>query len=102
AVPPDAAPPAAPSRAATAGKAGAGADSDVRARKSRLAPWEEQELEILPERISELEAEQASLAARLSDPELYRSGTEEAESIQQAIEAVEAQLESSYARWELL
>ena len=89
---------AAPSRPASADKE----DGGTRARKNRLAPWEEQELEALPERISELEAEQAGLAARLSDPDLYRSGTEEAESIQRAIEAVEAQLESSYARWELL
>ncbi len=77
-------------------------DAGTRTRKSRLAPWEEQELEALPERIGALEAEQAALAARLSDPELYRSGPDEADGIQREIEAVEAQLEECFARWELL
>ncbi|HUH40408.1 MAG TPA: ATP-binding cassette domain-containing protein [Castellaniella sp.] len=72
------------------------------ARKARLAPWEEEELAALPERIAELEAQQAGLAAQLSDPELYRSGPEQAESIQQALDKIASELETHYGRWETL
>src|SRR5690606_26766139 len=77
-------------------------EAGTRTRKSRLAPWEEQELEALPERIAALEAQQAALAARLSDPDLYRTGTDEAEAVQREIKTLEAQLEESFERWELL
>ncbi|WP_368647602.1 ATP-binding cassette domain-containing protein [Castellaniella ginsengisoli] len=71
-------------------------------RKNRLAPWEAEELARLPDLISALEAEQAGLAARLSDPDLYRDGTDEAQRVQQALSELEGRLEGLFERWTLL
>ncbi len=71
-------------------------------RKNRLAPWEAEELAGLPDRISALESEQAALAARLSDPDLYSQGAEEAQRVQQALGELEDRLEALFERWTLL
>ncbi|WP_428149398.1 ATP-binding cassette domain-containing protein [Castellaniella sp.] len=91
----------------TAKKTGAGAqqapaDAADKPRKSRLAPWEAEELAGLPDRISALETEQAALAARLSDPGLYSQGTDEAQRVQQALGELESRLEALFERWTLL
>src|SRR5690606_27314737 len=70
-------------RTAPASQPAAGAAE--KPRKNRLAPWEAEELAGLPDQIAALEAEQANLAARLSDPDLYRDGTDEAQRVQQAL-----------------
>lgn len=80
----------------------AGAEAASRARKNRLAPWETEELDGLPDRIATLEAEQAKLAAALSAPDLYRDGTAEAERIQKALGDLDAQLNTLFERWSLL
>jgi ATP-binding cassette subfamily F protein uup len=49
-----------------------------------------------------LEAEQAQIAARLADPELYRSSPQEAATLQARSEAIEAELLDALARWEML
>ena len=77
-------------------------DTNERPRKNRLAPWEAEELAALPDQISALETEQAGLAARLSDPDLYRDGTEEAQRVQQALSELETRLETLFERWTLL
>jgi len=71
-------------------------------RKNRLAPWEAEELASLPDRISALESEQAALAARLSDPDLYSQGPDEAQRVQQALGELDSQLEALFERWTLL
>ncbi len=71
-------------------------------RKNRLAPWEAEELAALPDRIAGIEAEQARLAAALSDPELYRDGPTEAERIQQALTELDEQLNALFERWTVL
>ncbi|MHA3903852.1 ATP-binding cassette domain-containing protein [Castellaniella sp. WN] len=78
------------------------AEATDRPRKSRLAPWEAEELARLPDRISALETEQAALAARLSDPDLYSQGPDEAQRVQQALGELENQLEALFERWALL
>ncbi len=87
-------------------KAGTGAqapaDAADKPRKSRLAPWEAEELAGLPDRISALETEQAALAARLSDPGLYSQGADEAQRVQQALGELESRLEALFERWTLL
>jgi ATP-binding cassette subfamily F protein uup len=84
--------------------AGAPAPSEAadKPRKNRLAPWEAEELAGLPDRIAALEAEQAALAARLSDPDLYSQGPDEAQRVQQALAELEGQLEALFERWTLL
>jgi len=56
----------------------------------------------LPDLISGLEAEQAALAARLSDPDLYSQGPDEAQRVQQALSELESRLETLFERWTLL
>jgi ATP-binding cassette subfamily F protein uup len=71
-------------------------------RPRRLNYKERRELEALPERIEALEAEQASLFQRLSDPALYRQDSEDIVQVQAKLTTVARDLEEAYARWELL
>lgn len=68
----------------------------------RLSWKEKQELAALPERIGQLESEQAALHARLADPEFYRTQGEQAAQVQKRLAALEAELEDALARWETL
>jgi ATP-binding cassette subfamily F protein uup len=91
--------PDASARAPRSGKARADAAPTPR-RKLR---WKEaRELEDLPGRIEQLEAEQAILHARLADPDLYRQGGTGVADLQARLAAVEAELATGYARWEEL
>jgi ABC transport system ATP-binding/permease protein len=69
-------------------------------RARRLSYKEKRELEELPGRIESLESEQAQLQQALADPALYQgdNGTEIGR-IQQRLEEIEPELESSYSRW---
>ena len=53
-------------------------------------------------RLTGTNLEQAGLAARLSDPDLYRDGTDEAQRVQQALSELEGRLEGLFERWTLL
>ncbi|NBF39144.1 MAG: ATP-binding cassette domain-containing protein [Spirochaetes bacterium] len=78
----------------------------------RLSYREQRELEALPDRIAELEAEQAELHERLQDPALYRgdagteAGTEDAGSavreLTERLAALEKEIADAYRRWEEL
>jgi ATP-binding cassette subfamily F protein uup len=70
--------------------------------RSKLSYKEARELEALPAQLEALEAEQAQIAARLADPELYRSSPQEAATLQARSEAIEAELLDALARWEML
>ncbi len=64
---------------------------------------ERRELEALPGRIEELEAEQQALHARLADPELYRGGAgSEIAAAKARLAAVGVELAAAYERWEEL
>ena len=78
------------------------AEAADKPRKNRLAPWEAEELARLPDRISALETEQVALAARLSDPDLYSQGPDEAQRVQQALSELDTRLEALFERWALL
>jgi ATP-binding cassette subfamily F protein uup len=71
-------------------------------RPRRLNYKERQELEAIPARIEALEAEQAELVQRLSDPTLYRQGSDDIVQVQTQLSAIAGALEAAYARWELL
>jgi ATP-binding cassette subfamily F protein uup len=71
-------------------------------RPRRLNYKERQELEAIPARIEALEAEQAELVQRLSDPMLYRQGSDDIVQVQTQLSAIAGALEAAYARWELL
>jgi ATP-binding cassette subfamily F protein uup len=70
--------------------------------KAKLSFKETRELEALPGRIQNLEAEQAAIAARLADGNLYRSSPDEAKTLQQRLEAIEGELLAALERWEAL
>jgi ATP-binding cassette subfamily F protein uup len=69
----------------------------------RRRTWKEkQELEALPARIEELDAEKAELEGAMADPEFYRRGGEEIARATARHEELGAELEAAYARWEEL
>jgi ABC transport system ATP-binding/permease protein len=79
-----------------------GSPAGLRPVKSGLSYKETKELEGLPGQIEALELEQAGIAARLTDPELYRRATDEAATLNSRSAAIDAELESLMQRWEAL
>ncbi len=65
----------------------------------RLRFKEQRELDALPTRIAELEAEQQALSAQLADPELYRRAPEQVAVASQRLTDVEHELEAAMERW---
>ncbi len=72
------------------------------AKPAKLSFKEQRELEQLPERISQLEGEQAQLTTQMSDPTLYTADPKRAQQISQRLGEIEAQLANAYVRWEEL
>ncbi len=70
-------------------------------KKSGLSYKEQKELEALPERIADLEAEQAEIAERMADPAVYADHVRSAELHARAA-AIEESLLELLARWEEL
>ncbi|MDE1942619.1 MAG: ATP-binding cassette domain-containing protein [Betaproteobacteria bacterium] len=73
-----------------------------KARPEKLSYKETRDLEALPQQIEDMEAEQAAIAARLTDPELYKGGPEAARSLQARHAELESAIESAMERWEAL
>ena len=69
---------------------------------SRLTNWEARELEGLPDKIAEIEAQQEALTAELGDPTLYQQNPERVAAINESLAELESQLEKLFERWELL
>jgi ATP-binding cassette subfamily F protein uup len=72
-----------------------------KAKGAKLSWKEQKELEGLPERIAALEAEQASLSARLEDPALY-SDAAEAQRVTERLALIDDELLGLLERWEAL
>ncbi len=71
--------------------------------KPRTLSFKEKgELESLPDKIAEMEAEKESLHEELSNPELYRSADGNPSKIAARLEEVEKELEAAYLRWDEL
>ena len=68
----------------------------------KLSYKEERELEALPQRLEEMEAEQVELHQQLADPELYRKDTLAIPRIQQRMAELEQEQKTAYTRWESL
>lgn len=68
-------------------------------RPGKLSYNEKRELETLPEHISELEAEQGGLQARLADSDLYREAGDEVAVLTERLNVVETELETAMERW---
>ncbi|HEY2676039.1 MAG TPA: ATP-binding cassette domain-containing protein [Steroidobacteraceae bacterium] len=68
----------------------------------RLSYHEQRELAQLPEKIQHLEAEQAQLHILISDPATFQRNKDEATAALQRLQALTAELEAAYARWDAL
>ena len=68
-------------------------------RPTKLSFNEKRELEALPQRIADLESEQAVLHGRLADPALYQNAGEEVAGLTSRLDVIEAELEDAMARW---
>jgi ABC transport system ATP-binding/permease protein len=68
----------------------------------KLTYKESRELNGLPEKIEALEAEQAELNARMSDPQFYRQGNEKIAATMARLATLKADLEACYTRWQEL
>jgi ATP-binding cassette subfamily F protein uup len=66
----------------------------------KLSFKEQRELEQLPQRIAELETEQAAISARLADPELYRKNPAEAQALNQRFAEIDTEMMEALQRWE--
>ena len=93
-----------PSSAAVpaAGKASPGAEPSPAKPRAKLSFKETRELEALPDRIAELEREQAGLQTRLADPEIYRTAPTEARRCQDRLAELDTQIAAAMGRWEEL
>ncbi|MGO9931331.1 MAG: ATP-binding cassette domain-containing protein [Steroidobacteraceae bacterium] len=79
------------------------AGSTVSARKARRLSYNERlELTLLPGKIQNLEAEQLALQTAVSDPALFRGGKDQGAAALQRLQALVAELEAAYARWDAL
>jgi ATP-binding cassette subfamily F protein uup len=67
--------------------------------RGRLSFKEKRELEALPAQIEALEQEQAQLTARMADAGYHRVGAEQIRTDRARATALEAELETSFARW---
>ncbi|MBL8491276.1 MAG: ATP-binding cassette domain-containing protein, partial [Rhodocyclaceae bacterium] len=83
-------------------KAAPTAKTPVRPKDGGLTWKEKRELEALPAKIAELEAEQKCLAAALEDPDLYRRDGNTARAKADRLATIEDELTALLQRWEAL
>lgn len=72
------------------------------ARAKKLGYMEQRELDNLPSRIEQLEAELEQINTQLSDPELYRESGDSVATLKRHADAVQHELDTAYRRWEYL
>lgn len=71
-------------------------------RKKKLSYNDQRELEQLPQRIEQLEAEQQELTEAMSDPEFFKQDNDTISTTTGRLEEISAELEHCYGRWEEL
>jgi ATP-binding cassette subfamily F protein uup len=71
-------------------------------KRKRISPWQQRELDLLPDQIAAFEHELAALDAKLCEPALYAGPRAELERVRQRRAEVEAEIRTRYARWEEL
>ena len=73
-----------------------------KAQKKKLSYKDQRDLDELPARIEQLEAEQERLHAQMADPEFFQQDRNEIEKVQELLKETEQELEAGYQRWEEL
>jgi len=72
------------------------------AKPRKLTQKEQREMELLPPRIEQLEAEQAELAAKLADQGFYQREPASVPAVRSRLESIELEMAAAFARWEEL
>lgn len=88
-----------PAKAARSDERVAPVKSPETRRAVKLSFNEKRELDALPQRIADLELEQAALHARLGDPTLYQNAPGEVTGLKDRLDALERELEDAMTRW---
>jgi len=83
----------------TAAKPAAAKSSSPTQAGAKLNNKERKELETLPGKIEQLEAEQAQISVQLGDPEIYKDGGAKAAALQKRLHAAEAEHAEALSRW---
>lgn len=68
--------------------------------KKKLSYKEQKELDQLPNLIDQLEAEQAALTEKISDPDFYKQGQDKTQVTLDKLKETEKSLEQAYQRWD--
>ncbi|HSH30008.1 MAG TPA: ATP-binding cassette domain-containing protein [Thiohalobacter sp.] len=71
-------------------------------RPTKLSYKDQRELDALPRHIETLEAEQAEITHRMSQPDFFQQNKAQISRVQARLKQVDAELEQAYARWETL
>jgi ATP-binding cassette subfamily F protein uup len=80
----------------------AAAPAPPKSKGRRLSYNEQRELAAMPEKIQRLEAEQLELQTAIADPALFQGNDPRGAAALQRLQALAAELESAYARWDAL
>ena len=76
--------------------------SENKSSTKKLSFNEQKELEAIPNLVSTLETEQAEIATKLADGEIYRASPEQAKTLQTRLSAIEAEIEQALEKWNSL
>jgi ATP-binding cassette subfamily F protein uup len=91
-----------PAREASAPRKPAAAAHKPEKKPAKLSYKLARELEQLPEKVEALEARVAEMSERMNDPEFYRQDPEAITRHNAEVEAIQAELDAAYLRWEEL
>jgi ATP-binding cassette subfamily F protein uup len=76
--------------------------SIAQATRKKLSYKDQRELELLPAKIEDLEAQVAAIHAELSDPAFYKQSSAQIAARSATARELDAQLTAAYERWEEL
>ena len=93
---------AVPAPQAAASKPVAASSGTAALKPKRLSFNDQRELDQLPRKILELEAEQTQLNTLISDPAVFQRNNEQGSQALKRLQALAAELEAAYVRWETL
>jgi ATP-binding cassette subfamily F protein uup len=72
------------------------------AKPRKLSYKDQRELDALPDRIEQLEAEKSSLETSMQDPAFYSRPHDETRGLLARLEQLTRDIDSAYSRWEAL
>ncbi len=78
------------------------APSSHKVKPRKLSFKEQKELDALPKRIEELDAEHQQIVATMADPAFYRQSGDKITTVKARLESVEKELSETYKRWQEL